>query len=121
MSDDFLNNCDERFLQYQILQNRSESNATISDGTDQESDFRMQLLGYRLTTAEILYYLPDYPDFLQIFIWQKQDLAPEFPVLKGFLDYWDQHIEGKLHSVRLESQDIISPAEIRHYDFEYHV
>ena len=34
---------------------------------------------YRLTTAEIIYRMPDHPDLLQSFIWQKLDLAPDFP------------------------------------------
>jgi uncharacterized protein Usg len=47
----------------------------------------LQLQGYRLTTAEILYRLPDHPHLLQSFIWQQFDLAPDFPVLRKFLDF----------------------------------
>jgi len=36
---------------------------------------------WRLTTAEILYHLPDHPGVLQTFIWQKLDRAPGFPEL----------------------------------------
>ena len=39
----------------------------------------MQLKDYRLTTAEILYCLPDHPALLQTYVWQDLDLAPEFP------------------------------------------
>ena len=46
----------------------------------------LQLKQYRLTTAEILYHMPDHPALLQSFIWQDLDLAPEFPVLRKFLD-----------------------------------
>ena len=56
---------------------------------------------YRLTTAEIIYRLPDHPDLLQSFIWQKLDLAPDFPELRRFLEFWSRNIEGKLHSVRV--------------------
>jgi uncharacterized protein Usg len=56
---------------------------------------------YRLTTAEIIYRLPDKPDELQTFIWQKFDRAPEFPVLTKFLDFWRKNIDGELHSVRV--------------------
>ena len=41
----------------------------------------LQLNDYRLTTAEILYRLPDHPGILQRYIWQELDLAPCFPVL----------------------------------------
>jgi uncharacterized protein Usg len=45
-----------------------------------------QLEGLALTTAEILYRLPDYPRLLQSYIWQDCDLAREFPKLLDFLD-----------------------------------
>ena len=40
---------------------------------------QQQLYGRRLTTAEILYHLPDHPSLLQSYIWQAYDLAPAFP------------------------------------------
>lgn len=83
------------------------------------SDFKKQLKDYRLTTAEILYHMPDYPDFLQTYIWQEYDLAPKFPVLKKFLDFWDQNLDGKLHSVQLASQKIITPTEYAFYEGEF--
>ena len=45
-------------------------------------------LAYRLTTAEILYHLPDHPHVLQSFVWQQMDLAPDFPALHRFLTHW---------------------------------
>ncbi len=68
-----------------------------------------QLEGYRLTTAEILYRLPDHPELLQTYIWQELDLAPRFPTLRRFLDFWEREIEGKLHSVRVCSGRLIRP------------
>lgn len=62
---------------------------------------KQELRDYRLTTAEIIYRLPDHPDLLQSFIWQKLDLAPDFPELRRFLEFWSRNIEGKLHSVRV--------------------
>lgn len=67
---------------------------------------------YKLTTAEILYHLPDYPALLQSFIWQQLDQAPEFPQLKKFLDFWHKNIEGKLHSVTIAHAELITPHEI---------
>ena len=73
----------------------------------------LQLQGYRLTTAEILYRLPDHPGLLQSYIWQELDLVPDFPVLKRFLEFWELRIEGRLHSVRIANARLISPAEAR--------
>ncbi|MBN8898877.1 MAG: Usg family protein, partial [Rhodospirillales bacterium] len=42
----------------------------------------LQLKDYRLTTAEILYRLPDHPQLLQTYVWQDLDLAPQYPVLR---------------------------------------
>jgi uncharacterized protein Usg len=77
-------------------------------------DLKLQLLGYRLTTAEILYHLPDHPNVLQTFIWQQLDIAPEFPVLQKFLDFWARNIEGKLHSVKVAHVPVVTPGELRH-------
>lgn len=68
---------------------------------------------YRLTTAEILYHLPDYPGVLQTYVWQDYDLAPKFPVLFRFLDYWQGHLDGQLHSVLLATRKLILPADCR--------
>jgi uncharacterized protein Usg len=73
-----------------------------------------QLRGYRLTTAEILYHLPDHPGVLQSYVWQDLDISPRYPVLRRFLDFWTREIEGRLHSVRVASAGLISPGEIRH-------
>ena len=77
------------------------------------SALERQLQGYRLTTAEILYRLPDHPTLLQTFVWQELDLLPDFPVLTRFLDFWERSIEGKLHSVRICAARVISPSEAR--------
>jgi uncharacterized protein Usg len=77
------------------------------------SDFAKQLKDYRLTTAEILYHLPDHPALLQSFIWQELDIAPRFPVLKKFLNFWTLNLDGKIHSVRVASTELIKPAEFR--------
>ena len=78
------------------------------------SDLRLQLQGYRMTTAEILYHMPDHPKLLQSFIWQHLDIAPEFPVLRRFLDFWTRNIEGKLHSVNVARVPIVTPGELRY-------
>ncbi len=79
-----------------------------------ESQMQRQLRGYRLTTAEILYHLPDHPGVLQSYVWQDLDISPRYPVLRRFLDFWTREIEGRLHSVRVASAGLISPGEIRH-------
>ena len=76
-------------------------------------DFIRQLEGYGLTTATILYGMPDHPSVLQSFVWQQYDLAPRFPVLIKFLDFWRRELEGPLHSVQVAHSGLIRPAELR--------
>jgi len=64
-----------------------------------QCDFKKRLSGYNLTTAEIIYHMPDRPHILQSYIWQDYDIAPEFPVLYGFLNFWQKELDGPLHSI----------------------
>jgi len=77
------------------------------------TEFRRQLDGYRLTTAEILYHMPDHPDILQTYIWQEFDKAPRYPVLHKFLTFWHRNLEGRLHSVRVASVPVIGWSDLR--------
>jgi uncharacterized protein Usg len=76
-------------------------------------DFRRQLEGYGLTTAQILYRLPDHPSLLQTYVWQDYDLCPRFPVLNRFLAFWLEKLEGPLYSVTVAHSRLIRPAELR--------
>ncbi|GFO80501.1 protein usg [Methyloceanibacter sp.] len=73
--------------------------------------FVRQIAGYSLTTAEILYRLPDHRQLLQSYVWQDFDLAPRFPKLSEFLDFWTTHLEGPLYRVRVAHKELISPTE----------
>lgn len=79
------------------------------------------LQDYRLTTAEILYHMPDHPKLLQTYVWQEYDLAPKFPELKKFLDFWERELEGRLHSVTVASQQLIMPTQMRHAQGEFYI
>ena len=82
-------------------------------------DFRRQLEGYGLTTAQILYRLPDHPSLLQTYVWQDYDLCPRFPVLNRFLTFWLEKLEGPLYSVTVAHSRLIKPAELRSINGEF--
>jgi uncharacterized protein Usg len=86
-----------------------------------DRDFRAQIAGFSLTTAEILYRLPDHPSLLQSFIWQEYDVHPRFPRLKTFLDFWSRNLEGKLFRVTVAHRGLITPAEVRLIGGEFQV
>jgi uncharacterized protein Usg len=73
------------------------------------SALELQLNGYRLATAEIIYHLPDHPGLLQTFVWQHYDIEPDYPELHRFLDFWSRNIEGKLHSVTVGRTKLLAP------------
>lgn len=79
-------------------------------------DFRKQVLGYGLTTAQILYRVPDHPLILQSYIWQDYDLCPKFPALMDFLGFWQKKLDGPLYAVSVAHSRLIKPAEIRAVD-----
>lgn len=80
---------------------------------------KLLLQNYSLTTAEIVYHLPDMPHVLQSYIWQDYDIAPDFPVLHKFLHFWTHSLDGPLHSIVLEDRKIITAKDFYHYDGEY--
>src|SRR5215510_742415 len=82
-------------------------------------DFRRQLEGYGLTTAQILYRLPAHPSLLQPYVWQDYDLCPRFPVLNRFLAFWLEKLEGPLYSVTVAHSRLIKPAELRAIGAEF--
>ncbi len=80
-------------------------------------DFRPETVPfdrYRQATAEIIYRMPDHLDVLQSFVWQHLDIAPDFPVLRRFLDYWERNLDGPIHSVQVTRTRLIRPADLRH-------
>ena len=83
------------------------------------SETELLLKGYGLTTAEIFYRMPDYRSILQTFTWQNYDLAPAFPALRKFLDFWQRELDGPLHSVIYSHRRLIGPNEWRKVDGEF--
>ena len=81
---------------------------------------RLALLsGYGLTTAEILYHLPDHPGILQSYIWQDYDVTPAFPALNKFLAFWRETLDGALHAVRVDHAKLLQGSELRRVGDEF--
>lgn len=78
----------------------------------QDPEFRRRLNGERLTTAEVLYFMPDHPSLLQSFLWQTLDVAPTFPKVHRFLNFWRREIDAVIHSVTVSGSGLVSPARL---------
>jgi uncharacterized protein Usg len=65
-----------------------------------DSDFvKMLRGGYVTVSVNVIYYMPDYTNLLNEFLWTTIDLKPKYPRVKRFLDYWEAEIEGKIKQV----------------------
>lgn len=69
--------------------------------------------GFGLTTAHITYRMPDHRTLFQEFIWQRYDTFPHFPVLDAFLAFWEEKIEGPIHSVTVAHARLIRPTDFQ--------
>ena len=101
-----------------IEKERLDAGETARTGRVSE-DCRRQLAGWGLTTAEILYRMPDHPSFLQSYVWQDYDAAQHVPVLRKFLTFWREKLDGPLFSVRVGHERLIRPAEFRAVGAEF--
>ena len=90
-------------------------------GSKASADFIRMLEGYGLATAEILYGFPDHKKILQSYVWQEYDVAPEFPVLRGFLNFWRENLDGPVRFVHVEHSALIRPAEIKLLGGEFRI
>lgn len=60
-----------------------------------------------LVTVDILYWMPDYTNVLQKFVWQTSDIVPEYPRVHRFLNYWQENIEAVISEVRIADAETI--------------
>ncbi|MGY3436977.1 MULTISPECIES: usg protein [unclassified Marinovum] len=88
----------------------------------QMTETEMMLRGYGLTTAEFFYRMPDYIHVLNSYVWQDYDVAPDHPRLFKFIEFWQDEIEGPLHSVRFSHRKMVAPGEWRNVvgELTYH-
>jgi uncharacterized protein Usg len=86
-------------------------------------DLVSQLTGWRQTTAEILYRMPDHPALVQTFLWQDMDRWHDdprltFPRLRKFCDWWNANLDGPIVEVRVGAVPVVTAGELRHVDAE---
>jgi len=84
-----------------------------------KTELELMLSGYGLMTANIYYRMPDFESLLQSFAWQEYDVAPDFPRLIKFLDFWDRTLDGAIHSVQFSHRQLIAPGDWKMTDGEF--
>ena len=67
-----------------------------------------------IVPVDILYWMPDYTNVLQEFVWQTSDIVPEYPRVHRFLNYWQENIEAVISEVRIADAETIEyiPADV---------
>ena len=56
-----------------------------------------------LVIVNIFYWMPDYEDIIQEFIWQTKDTQPTYPRVNKFLLYWKNNIDAVINEVVLST------------------
>jgi len=59
------------------------------------------LKNFQLVTLDIYYYMPDYRNLLQEFIWQFEDIIPDLQRTHKFLNHWHQNIDAIVQEVQI--------------------
>ena len=59
----------------------------------------IRLDDYSIVTVNVLYYMPDYQQIVNEFLWQTLDLRPRYPRVHRFLDYWHREIEAVIKEI----------------------
>lgn len=78
------------------------------------NELSLRLNGWGVTLAEFYYRLPDAPKLLAPpFTWQFLDLDPDFPKLRGFADWWQNKLDGKLVLIQYSHHLVVAPGQIR--------
>ena len=54
-----------------------------------------------IVTVNVLYWMPDYQNILQQFIWQTDDVIPEYPRVHKFLNYWYDNIDAVISEIEI--------------------
>ena len=54
-----------------------------------------------LITLNVYYWMPDYENILQQFVWQTIDVKPKYPRVHKFLDYWHNNIDAIVNEIQI--------------------
>ena len=58
-----------------------------------------------LVTLDVYYWMPDYENILQQFIWQTMDVKPKYPRIHKFLNYWHNNIDAIVNEIRISESE----------------
>ena len=90
----------------------------LTNWSKKEDNMVYILHKWTVATVQVIYYIPDYLNIIQEFMWQTEDQLPEYPRITKFLDYWDKNIDGPIKEVYIYDQ---GQSNIRRVDRRYKI
>lgn len=70
-----------------------------------------------IVTLDIFYYRPK-SLLISEFVWQTDDLVPEYPRVKRFLDYWKNNINATIQEIYLSHN---YDSKMKKVDFDWKI
>jgi uncharacterized protein Usg len=61
----------------------------------------MIIIKKTIVTVNVFYWMPEYSNIIQQFIWQTNDIKPEYPRVHKFLNYWHDNIDAVISEVEI--------------------
>ena len=61
----------------------------------------MIIIKNTIVTVSVFYWMPDSQHILQQFVWQTDDIRPEYPRVHKFLNYWHDNIEAVIEEIEI--------------------
>tara|TARA_R100000808_G_scaffold24863_1_gene58863 strand:+ start:6434 stop:6697 length:264 start_codon:yes stop_codon:yes gene_type:complete len=68
-----------------------------------------------IATVDVLYWMPDYTDILQEFMWQTEDIKPYYPRVHKFLTFWKENIDAVIAEVQIADSPITEYRNAKDY------
>ena len=66
-----------------------------------------------IATVDVLYWMPEYNNVLQEFMWQTEDIKPHYPRVYRFLHYWKDNIDAVIAEVQIVDSPITEYRNVR--------
>ena len=80
------------------------------------NEFHQKLQGYQIVTVDIFYYMPDYQNIIQEFIWQTPDQVPQYYRVHQFLKFWHKNINAVIKEILVSHDSSVSPTKYQSVD-----
>jgi|TARA_Y100001938_G_C7773845_1_gene274560 uncharacterized protein Usg len=65
------------------------------------SDSGVVIAKKELVTVQVYYWMPDYNNIIQEFLWQTLDITPHFFRVHRFLNFWHKNIDAIIQEVNV--------------------